>query len=140
VTVTTVSESPSIVRLDAAACLALLAEGSVGRVAVSIAALPTIRTVRYALAGDRVVFRVDPDSRLRAAVADVVIAFNADHCDDRKRCGWSVVVQGRCREVVDTECLASLQTLPLAPWTDTLGRPVYMSIPSARVSGEVVRW
>jgi nitroimidazol reductase NimA-like FMN-containing flavoprotein (pyridoxamine 5'-phosphate oxidase superfamily) len=138
--VTTVSDGPSIVRLDAAACLALLAQGTVGRVAVSIAALPMVRTVRYALAGDRVVFRVDPDSRLHAAVADLVIAFNADHCDDVERCGWSVVVQGRCREVIDTECLASLRALPLAAWTETLDRPVYMSIPAARVSGEVVRW
>jgi nitroimidazol reductase NimA-like FMN-containing flavoprotein (pyridoxamine 5'-phosphate oxidase superfamily) len=140
VTVTSVSEGPSIVRLDATACLTLLAQGSVGRVAISIAALPMIRTVRYALAEDRVVFRVDPDSRLRAAVADVVIAFNADHCDDHQRCGWSVVVQGRCREVVETDCLASLQALPLAAWSDTVSRPVYMAMPAARVSGEVVRW
>jgi nitroimidazol reductase NimA-like FMN-containing flavoprotein (pyridoxamine 5'-phosphate oxidase superfamily) len=138
--VTTVSESPSIVRLDEVACLALLAEGSVGRVGVSMAALPTIRTVRYALTGDTVVFRVDPDSRLRSAVTDVVIAFHADRCDDRNRCGWSVVVQGRCREVVDAECLAGLRALPLAPWTDTLSLPIYMSMPSARVSGELARW
>jgi hypothetical protein len=51
-----VRERPSIVKLDPVACRTLLAQVSVGRVALSIAALPVIRTVPYALAYDHIVF------------------------------------------------------------------------------------
>ena len=59
-----VRERPFIVKLDPVACRTLLAQVSVRRVALSMAALPVIRTVRYALAYDHIVFRVAPDSRL----------------------------------------------------------------------------
>ena len=131
---------PTVIRLDRAACLAMLAQVSVGRVAITVGALPTIRTVRYAVSDDDVVFRVAPDSRLRRAASDAVVAFGADHCDDHANHGWSVVVQGRCRSVNDPEWLARLRTLPLMPWVDGPEGDVFMSIPLTDITGETVSW
>jgi uncharacterized protein len=130
----------TVIRLDPAACLAMLAQGSVGRVAITVGALPTIRIVRYILSDDDVVFRVARDPRLRRAANEAVVAFGADHCDDDARHGWSVVVQGRCRSVNDPEWLARLRTLPLMPWVDTPEGDVFMSIPLTGVTGETVSW
>ena len=134
------ANSPTTIRLDPEACRALLAGGSLGRVAITVGALPTIRTVRYTLSDDDVVFRVAPDSRLCRAVSDAVVAFGADYCDDDARHGWSVVVQGRCSPVNDTERLRRLQSLPLMPWVDRPEGDVFVSLPLAAVSGERVRW
>lgn len=134
------TNSPKTVRLDQEACRALLAQGSLGRVALSVGALPTIRTVRYTLAEEGVVFRVAPDSRLCRAVSNAVVAFGTDHCDDSTGRGWSVVVQGRCSPVNDTGRLSRLRSLPLMPWVDSPEGDVFMSIPLTAVSGEQVSW
>ena len=49
-------------------CLTLVASVAVGRVAVSIAALPTVFPVNFALYDHRIVFRTGPGTKLDAAV------------------------------------------------------------------------
>jgi hypothetical protein len=80
--------------LDREACLALLAGAHVGRVGVSIGALPTVLPVSYRLVGDRVLFRTGVGSKLDAATAGAVIAFEVDDVDPVGHEGWSVVVTG----------------------------------------------
>jgi hypothetical protein len=135
-----VRERPFIVKLDPVACRSLLAQASVGRVAVSMAALPVIRTVRYALAYDHIVFRVALDSRLCRATTNVVVAFNADQCDDGARHGWSVLVQDVCHPITDHQRLNWLQSLPLIPWADTPTGDTFMSMSAANATGESVYW
>jgi hypothetical protein len=133
-------ERPFVVKLDPVACRTLLAQVSVGRVALSMAALPVIRTVRYALAYDHIVFRVAADSRLCRATTDVVVAFNADQCDDDARHGWNVLVQDVCHPITDHQRLSWLQSLPLIPWADTSTGDIFMSMSAANATGESVYW
>jgi len=108
-----------IVRFDPVACRNLLGHVSVVRVAVSMAAMPAVRTVRYVLADDHTGFRVASDSRLCRAITNAVVAFNADHCNDDARHGRSVLVQDVCHPVKDLQRLEWLQSLPLIPWAGT---------------------
>jgi hypothetical protein len=88
-------------------CWELLASASVGRVALSIRALPAILPVQYYLDGRTLAVclghRELPERALNA-----VVAFAADAIDPQTRSGWSVQVQGRSaipRHLrIDTDC------------------------------------
>lgn len=82
-------------------CLLLLATHRLGRVAVSLGALPTVLPVNFRLVGDRIVFRAAVDPRLEAAMRDAVVAFEVDEIDEIDHTGWSVVVTGIARAVSD---------------------------------------
>jgi nitroimidazol reductase NimA-like FMN-containing flavoprotein (pyridoxamine 5'-phosphate oxidase superfamily) len=76
-------------------CLDLLRQNSFGRVGLKIAEDLTILPVYYASAGDDIVFRTDPGTKLIAAVLDTRVAFEVDDRND----GWSVLVTGHAHEV-----------------------------------------
>ena len=90
---------------------------SLGRIALSIGALPAIRSVRFVLSGPDVVFRVRPVSRLYRAACNSVVAFHADYVDEQARDGWAVQIQGVGRPVTDAVALQGLRSLPLASWS-----------------------
>ena len=71
----------------------------VGRVSTTVAALPTIFPVHYALLDDDIVFRTVVGTTLAAAVHDAVVAFEIDDLDPWSASGWSVVVVGHAREI-----------------------------------------
>ena len=75
-------------------CWELLASASVGRIALSIRALPAIVPVQYYLDGRTLAVclghRELPERALNA-----VVAFAADAIDPQTRSGWLVQVQGR---------------------------------------------
>lgn len=101
--------------LDDAECARLLAAGTVGRVAVTVAAIPAIFPVHYAMLGRTVVFRTAPGTALQAALEDAVVAFEIDDVDAASQCGWSVLVVGRVSELTG-ERRAEAMDLALAPW------------------------
>ncbi len=81
--------------LTAEACLDLLRRNSFGRIGVKIAEELSILPVYYASAGEEIVFRTDPGTKLIAAVLDTKVAFEVDDEAD----GWSVLVVGHAHEV-----------------------------------------
>jgi len=83
--------------LSRSECLRLLATTPVGRVALSIGALPVVLPVNFALDGESVVFRTGPGSKLEAATRQAVVAFQADHVDLADETGWSVLLTGVAR-------------------------------------------
>jgi nitroimidazol reductase NimA-like FMN-containing flavoprotein (pyridoxamine 5'-phosphate oxidase superfamily) len=91
---TTKTDRNGLEVLDRDECLALLAGSHVGRVGVAIGALPTVLPISYRLIGDRVLFRTGVGSKLDAATAGAVIAFEVDEVDPVGHEGWSVVVTG----------------------------------------------
>jgi len=93
--------------LSRARCLELLATTAVGRVGVSVRALPVILPVSYALIGEQVILRTAPGTKLEAAAHRHVVAFEADRYDPRGAWGWSVLVQGVASEVT---AVADLET------------------------------
>jgi nitroimidazol reductase NimA-like FMN-containing flavoprotein (pyridoxamine 5'-phosphate oxidase superfamily) len=96
--------------------LALLATQQVGRLGVSIQALPAILPVNFRLLNERIVVRTVPGTKLDAAAAQTVIAFEVDDYDPTGRWGWSVLVRGAGAEITDPDELAAVRTLGLRAW------------------------
>ena len=97
-------------------CRHLLARREVGRLAVTVAALPAIFPVNYALLDDDIVFLTGEGTKLRAAAGGAVVAFQVDEIDPATRTGWSVLVVGMAGELTDPADLDRVATLGLQPW------------------------
>jgi len=101
--------------LSPAECRALLRAGGIGRVSLSIGALPAIFPVQYELVDDDIVFRAPTDAAPGHGSLDgAVIAFEADQFDADERAGWCVLVVGRVEQD---------------------GEPGITRVPSERISG-----
>jgi hypothetical protein len=120
--------------LDEEECLALLATSGVGRVGVSIAALPAIFPVNFVLRGREIVFKTAEGTRLSTAARHSVVAFQCDAVDPQLRSGWSVLVVGRAVPVRDTGSIQELDRLGLEPWAAG-DRSYYIRVPADEVSG-----
>lgn len=84
-------------------CLDLLQESRVGRVAVSVAALPAIYPVDYRFVDGDIVFLAGTASGARAALEGSVVAFEVDQLDPDGGTGWSVLAVGLARVATDEE-------------------------------------
>lgn len=118
-------------------CVALLGGKSLGRVGVTLAALPAILPVNYVVRGGFVYFRTGEGTKLAAAVDRTVVAFEVDDSDPAEHTGWSVLVVGRS-EVVPAEELADLGALPVRPWPAG-DRSHLVRVSMEKVSGRRVR-
>jgi uncharacterized protein len=105
--------------LSRAECLRLLATVPIGRLGVSIGALPVILPIRFALLDDAIVVRSARGTKLDTAIAGAVVAFEADHVDHVEHHGWSVLAQGIAEVLTDAAELATAHTLDLRSWTPT---------------------
>ena len=81
-------------------CEALLANGSVGRVAVVVDGEPHVVPVNYVADGATIVFQTASDTILTAGVLRKV-AFEVDAIHNKRRSGWSVCVHGHAREITN---------------------------------------
>ncbi len=98
-------------------CRALLGRGpAIGRIGITLGALPVILPVNYAVVDGDIVFRTGEGAKLRASRDGTVVAFEVDAYDPQTRHGWSVLVVGRVHEVTDAADLAAFADLGLAPW------------------------
>jgi hypothetical protein len=126
--------------LDRETCLTLLSGSAVGRIGLSIDALPVILPVNFVVArsdaddSDLIVLRMGSGARLTAAMNHTVVAFETDGHDRLRHTGWSVLVQGRSRVIHDPSALLWASALPLRSWAfaDT---PVFVSVSLDVVSG-----
>lgn len=75
-------------------CWRLLASQTIGRVGLSLGALPAIFPVNFVLEDGNVVFRTGEGLKLKAALNHTVVAFEVDGTDVEARGGWSVLVVG----------------------------------------------
>jgi nitroimidazol reductase NimA-like FMN-containing flavoprotein (pyridoxamine 5'-phosphate oxidase superfamily) len=114
-------------------CLALLGSASFGRLGLTSRALPTILPVNFWFDGARILVRTGEGSKLHAATAGAVVAFEVDHVDPVEHAGWSVVVTGPAIEITDPDELARLRHAPLPHWSPSDGHVV--AIDPAIVSG-----
>jgi len=102
--------------MDEAESLGLLAEQRVGRVAVTIGAVPAVFPVNFALLDGTIVFRTAAGTKLDAATRNSVVAFEVDEVDPVYHEGWSVLVVGVADELTDPATLRQALELPLAAW------------------------
>jgi nitroimidazol reductase NimA-like FMN-containing flavoprotein (pyridoxamine 5'-phosphate oxidase superfamily) len=87
--------------IERSACMALLGQAGVGRVAVSIGAVPAVFPVRYAVLDGDVVFSTTPGTNLDAALRNAVVAFEVGEIDPPGCEGWSVLLVGTADEITD---------------------------------------
>jgi hypothetical protein len=76
-------------------CWALLATASVGRIALSVHALPAIVPVQYYLDGRRLMACLGHHQIPERSLQGSVVAFAADAIDPASNTGWAVQVLGR---------------------------------------------
>jgi uncharacterized protein len=96
-------------------CRGLLCTQSVGRIAVSVGALPAILPVNYAVVDDDIVFLTGEGLKLRAALENTVVGFEVDSLDEALDYGWSVLVVGVAREVTEAE-RDGIAPIRVSPW------------------------
>lgn len=97
-------------------CRALLARSDVGRVAVTLGALPAVLPVNYSLLEGDIVFLTGEGTKLRAALRNAVVAFEVDEIDRWREGGWSVPAIGVASEITGAEPLARAKALGIRPW------------------------
>jgi uncharacterized protein len=108
--------------LTKADCMNLLETVSIGRVAVSLGALPVILPVNFTMVDGDIVIRTTPGTKLDAATTNAVVAFEVDGFDPTDHDGWSVLVQGVAEEVTDPDEIRTLDRVTHAAWSGATGR------------------
>ena len=104
--------------LSEAQCRWLLAGAEVGRVGITVGALPAIFPVNYRLIDGAIVYWTAPGSKMSAAVAGAVVAFEVDDYQLTDRTGWSVLAVGRAEVVTDPDMTARVIAAHLEPFVD----------------------
>jgi uncharacterized protein len=97
-------------------CWDLLRASTVGRVGLSVKALPVILPVNYQVVGDKVRFWTGPGLKLQSAQTRTVVAFEVDGFSEPSRTGWSVLAVGLAVEVTDGAVLESAVRNRFQPW------------------------
>jgi len=115
-------------------CFHLLSLAHVGRIALSIGALPVILPVNFHLLDDDIIVRSGPGTKMDAALSHTVVAFEVDAFSPMDHTGWSVLVQGLAHEISDPGELRRASALPLRAWaSDRVTR--FIRIRPQEVSG-----
>jgi nitroimidazol reductase NimA-like FMN-containing flavoprotein (pyridoxamine 5'-phosphate oxidase superfamily) len=96
----------------------LLAGGEVGRVGITLGALPAIFPVNYRVVDGAIVFRTAPGSKMSAAAEGAVLAFEVDDYQLADRSGWSVLVVGPAEVSEDPDLEEKAAAAGLEPFVD----------------------
>lgn len=115
-------------------CLLLLRRSTLGRIGVTMGALPVVLPVNFWCDGDRILIRTSAGSKLDAALCGAVVAFEVDDLDPLYHSGWSVMVTGVAHEITDPAQLQDLAAAPLARWAPR-GQEHVMVIATDVISG-----
>ena len=97
-------------------CWALLGTAELGRVAITVGALPAVLPVNFAVQDGDIVFLTGEGMKLRAALNRTVVAFEVDEFDTGRRSGWSVLAVGVAEEITGEHEVERARQLGLQPW------------------------
>jgi nitroimidazol reductase NimA-like FMN-containing flavoprotein (pyridoxamine 5'-phosphate oxidase superfamily) len=127
--------APIINELSTEECMHLLGSVPVGRVGLSIGALPVVLPVNFTVVDGDIVFRTVEGTKFHAAANGVVLAFEADGYAPDGTSGWSVLVQGVSSVVTESTELNQVRESSLEPWAFDGTADRVLRIMSTRVSG-----
>jgi len=129
---------PSLASLTVDECRALIAPGGIGRVVFVDAGVPVALPVNFRMLGDDIVFRTEAASTVLAILPEQRISFEVDRLDEALTEGWSVLVSGNGRVVVDRAEHEQMKTLAVTPWAGG-ERDTFVRLATDRVTGRSIR-
>ncbi len=118
-------------------CIVGLREQRIGRIALSVDALPVVLPVYYVYDAGAVVFRTRAGSVLDRNCRNTVVAFEIDSYDPTRKAGWSVLAVGLASVVAPSDRLAQRGTQ-----LDRVGSPegeVVIKIEPGSITGRALR-
>jgi len=129
------SQPTNIQNLSTAECLRLLASQQLGRLAVVTDEGARIFPVNYAVDGDAIAIRSEPNAISRFAPLHEV-EFEVDHIDPEDGTGWAIVTDGTAQLITDALDTVSEHTRTLTPpnWSRR-PKPEWLRIALTRVVG-----
>jgi len=130
---------PGIYELTPDDCLRLVKTVPVGRVGVTIDALPVVLPVNFVMNDGMVVLRTVPGTKLDTATAGMVVAFEVDNYGtSNEPWGWSVLIRGVAKEITDPTELQTVRALPLESWAFDGSDDRYIKIAPTMISGRQI--
>jgi transcriptional regulator with XRE-family HTH domain len=132
------SDRPVLEPLMLDECRSLIATGGVGRLVFSDATGPKALPVNFRMLGGDIVFRTDPKAPYLVGSASESVAFEVDHLDEALTEGWSVLVSGHCRPIVDQAEIHLAQSLDIVPWAGG-DRGTYVRLVPSEMTGRRIR-
>jgi nitroimidazol reductase NimA-like FMN-containing flavoprotein (pyridoxamine 5'-phosphate oxidase superfamily) len=102
--------------LDRDECRALLGTQLLGRIGVTVDALPVVLPVNFQLFDGEVVIQTERDTRLADATQNTVVAFEVDNAESGGTGSWSVTLTGIATEITDPNLISRLRLLPFTRW------------------------
>ncbi len=125
--------SSPVVTLSREQCLARLAQTPIGRLGLSIDALPVILPIHFTISDESVHFVATRGSRLESATTGSVVAFQADGYDREEGSWWSVLVQGVAKPVRDHDARAPRGS----GWSESAGPGNNLRLGTTKMSGRL---
>jgi nitroimidazol reductase NimA-like FMN-containing flavoprotein (pyridoxamine 5'-phosphate oxidase superfamily) len=109
----------------------------IGRIALSVDALPVVLPVYFVYDASAVIFRTHAGSVLDRNCRNTVVAFEVDSHDTSRKAGWSVLAVGVASIVAPTDSLAGRNTQ-----LDRVGAPagdVIIKIEPGSITGRAIQ-
>jgi nitroimidazol reductase NimA-like FMN-containing flavoprotein (pyridoxamine 5'-phosphate oxidase superfamily) len=117
-------------------CQVRLRAHSIGRIAITHQALPSIVPVNYVVMGGSVVFRTETDGMLARACQGNVVAFEVDDLAADGASGWSVMVVGVAEALTGSAALRAVEAGIVSAAGD--GRDLFIGISVGQISGRAI--
>ena len=114
-------------------CLQLLGQAQIGRIALSMGALPVVMPVNFAVFDGDILIWIARDTKLDRAASGAVVAFEIDGIEPGTQSGWSVLIQGMAQEITDEDEVRGARAVLLGPWVGPDDH--YLRVSANRVSG-----
>ncbi|GGV40746.1 hypothetical protein GCM10010182_76700 [Actinomadura cremea] len=103
--------------IDETACMSLLGDVPVGRVAWADAdGRVTVLPVNHVVDGDSIVFSTAEGGKLEAVRAGRTLTFEADDLEPALETAWSVLITGTAEIITDAAEARRVRALALHPW------------------------
>jgi hypothetical protein len=119
-------------------CRALVAPGGIGRIVFVDADVPVVMPVNFRVLGDDIIFRTESASTVLAHLLEQNVSFEVDHLDEALIEGWSVLISGKGRVVVDPTERELVKTLDVSPWAGG-ERDTFVRLVPDRMTGRRIR-
>lgn len=98
-------------------CQALLASASIGRLSLTLRALPVVMPVNYGYLGGNIILSMSDGPAQRAISGGNIIALGVDNANLPEPF-WAVLVIGRANEITDEAACVEYRRLGLTAQTD----------------------